>query len=194
MMRRYPVTIGLVLVCLAVFAVQVAIAGWSPSAAELESMGGSSAAEIRRGHFWVVFTSNFLHVNVAHLLMNVVALLAVGLLLELRIGSKLLLATALLACLVATPVALVAGQTKVSVGASVILLAWVLVAVVLDPAMDEWLGPVGWGILAAEVIIGIVVPGIDNLAHVAGAVVGLLVGVGIRTFSRQLPDPQHPDA
>lgn len=169
---RVPVvTLGLATACLAAYAWQVAEAGWSMSAAELLDLGGASAG----APAWTLLTANVLHAGPLHLLLNLVALLLLGVLLEREIGWPRTAMLVLVGGVVAMGAATALQGDAVTVGVSGIVLALLGWALRRDPHRTRSLGTVAWSILPVALLSTLLAPGTSLGAHAGGLAVGLLL-------------------
>ena len=152
------------------------------------------------GEWWRVVTAIFFHAGLLHLLFNMYALYVVGSILEEAWGATKLLAafllTGIFASLLSATVPILARPVSAlmhaagSVGASgaIFGLFGALGAALYRRRRSPWaranLAQIGL-IVAINLFIGFVVPGIDNLAHLGGLVSGLAIGVGFDASTSQ---------
>ncbi len=180
-----PAIIGL---CVAVFFID------SATGRRIATLGMSQPYLVyRTGEWWRILTAIFLHAGLLHLLFNMYALYITGSILEEAWGSLRLLAafmvTGVFASLVSatTPVffhsAVQLTKTPGSVGASgaIFGLFGALGVAMFRRRHSPWarsnLAQIGL-IVAVNLAIGFMVPGIDNLAHLGGLVSGSIIGAG----------------
>jgi rhomboid protease GluP len=167
-----------------VFLAELALGG-STNPATLVLLGANVPALVRAGEVWRLVASLFLHIGVVHLAVNGWALYQLGSLFENLMGS---LRTALVffaSGIAGSLVSLVTAKDAeaISAGASgaIFGLLGALVAVLLRrrgqlrPAGRSLLMQLGgWAVF--NVVLGFVLPGIDNGAHLGGCAAGLLLG------------------
>lgn len=133
------------------------------------------------GQWWRLITCCFLHIGVFHLLMNMYALLYIGLLLEPLLGSAKFLAAYLLTGLAASITSLMWHDLTISAGASGaifgmygVFLAMLTTNLIEKSARKTMLTSivvfVGYNLLNG------MKGGIDNAAHIGGLVSGLIIG------------------
>ena len=173
---KYPVTASTVLL-----AIGVTIAWWS----KVDISPLFETAMIRRGEIWRLFTSAFPHTGILHLAFNVYWIWVFGTLAEEVYGH---LKTAALLALFAFgsgsfEFALAAGGVGLSgVGYGLFGLLWVLSS--RDDRFRDAVDQrtvrlfVGWFVLCVATTVLKIFP-VANIAHAAGAVLGILVGVAI---------------
>jgi membrane associated rhomboid family serine protease len=174
---RLPlVTAALALICLVAYVMEVDAYGLFPDADELRAAGGASRDAIADGDWWTLLTANVLHVTPWHLLLNLLALLIVGILLEREVGwarfGVLCLVGGLASMGLGVLLQIGAGVVGVS-GVVYAIAAW---AVVRDVHRTRALGIVAWSILPIGVIYTFLVPGISIGGHLGGLLAGLTVG------------------
>ncbi len=183
-----PVTLVLVLANLIIFAAMVANGAglWhTPNGVQL-AWGAGFGPATSDGEWWRLGTAIFLHFGLLHLAMNMWALWDGGRLVERLYGSLRFAAIFLGSGLTGNLVSLIIhGDRAVSGGASGAifgvygaLLVWLWrERLSVHPTDFRWL----FGGLAVFSIVtlgfGLIIPGIDNAAHVGGFVTGGLFGI-----------------
>lgn len=184
-MRRAPVIHLLLLLCVVAYAVLGWRTGgwWVADAGDLIRAGGAFAPALAAGEPWRLLSAIFLHGGLVHLLVNGVALRDIGHEVEVRDGHGRTLLVFLLAGAVGFAASSAWHPEVVSIGASgaiLGLIGWWGVGV--------WKSPGGRGdafraarlralgiYLAVVFGAGLLVPGIDNMAHLAGLLTGALL-------------------
>ena len=129
-----------------------------------------------------LLTSMFLHGGLMHLLMNLYGLLIAGSLLEPALGSFRLAAAYLLSGLAGSVASVVVHPATVSVGASGAifgLFGLLLVMMALGDGRVAALKRVFMTnvmvFVALNLVLGFLLPGIDNAAHIGGFLMGALL-------------------
>ena len=174
----------------AFFAVNVAIwllmtlAGGSENGEVLIRFGANVAPLIVEGEIWRLFTANFLHIGIVHLVFNSYALYVLGPEMEALFGSPRFVAIYLMSGLsgsifsfgLHTDVALSAGASTSIFGLVGALLAFFV-------RNRRHFGDVGRRrvshylfVAVLNLYIGLSVRGIDNLGHIGGFAGGLTLG------------------
>jgi len=153
-----------------------------PSSFTLRYMGGKWEPWIVDGEVWRLITPIFLHGGLLHLFSNVFFQLRFGWVLEARWGIPRTVFIYLIAGIGASAMSAFCAPRTVSVGASGALFG-ILAADVTYLALnwDSILNNAGEAIMLAIIIIlnlvlGFTGTGIDNYAHLGGAIFGLLLG------------------
>ena len=177
------VTIALVIINVAVFLVMT-LNGNTENTQYLYEHGGMYVPSvINNGEWYRVFTHMFIHSGFQHIFNNMIMLLAVGLTLEERMGHIRYTIVYLVGGLGATALSSAyewyTGSFSVSVGASGAIMA-VFAALVMatikerknsgDRAVRRLL------IVLAVMVFGNIGPEINWMAHLGGAITGLILG------------------
>ena len=142
----------------------------------------TSGSDIARGQVWRLITPIFLHIGPVHLLMNMMAMQSLGTLIELRRGPWRLAIMVLVIAVVSNLAQYAysgpsfAGISGVAFG----LFGYAWVKSEYDPAAGIAIHPSSVKMMLVFMVIcmtGLVGP-IGNAAHVAGLVMGILLGYG----------------
>ena len=180
----------------AILAVNVAVFGLD---VVLRLAGGNRLLEagamvpvlVARGEWWRLLTAMFLHVSVLHLALNSFGLYLFGNLVEQSLGTARMVTLYLVTGFCASAVSFAFGPVGVAaVGASGavfgLLGAW-LAYNLRRRSLAMARANVQWALLliGINLVFGLSVPGIDNLAHVGGLVAGLVAGLGIEGVGRR---------
>jgi rhomboid protease GluP len=183
-----PVTRAILTLNVAVFVVQVLLAGGAvavvsiPVREELLFGANYPLATVGDARWETLVTACFLHGGVLHLGMNMLALWQAGPLVERAVGSArmapMYLVAGVVGNLASTLLAVVRGQEMFGVGASGAISGVIAAALVVGWRVQGWKGPltqamVRW--LAFVLIFGFVVKNVDNAAHAGGAVAGAAI-------------------
>jgi rhomboid protease GluP len=138
---------------------------------------------IREGEYWRLLTAMFLHANLLHLLVNLVALFQLGSLYELMFGTRRFVLIYVVSGLAAslTSMMRIDGASVGASGAIFGILGAFVFSVFRSPrfrheraARNLVAQCVFW--IIANIAIGFQIPQIDNAAHIGGLVAGLLLG------------------
>ena len=158
------------------------------------AVGGQYAPLVDAGDVYRLFTSTVLHGDALHLVVNGLALLALGRLLEPWFGKLRVLVWFSLGAVGASGISHLAGAPQ-SDGASGGAFALLGVALVLgwrhrmdfEPTTRRVMGPVLWAFTAGNVLLSFAVPFIDASAHLGGLALGLVFGLAARTAGFRTP-------
>lgn len=133
------------------------------------------------GEWWRVITNCFLHIGIVHLLLNMYALLYIGLLLEPRLGSLRFFTAYLLTGIAGSVNSLYWHELTISAGASGaifglygVFLAMLTTNLIEKTARKALLTSVG--VFVIYNLANGVKGGIDNAAHIGGLICGLIIG------------------
>jgi len=147
------------------------------------------------GQWWRLLTCCFLHIGILHLLMNMYALMYIGLLLEPYLGRLRFIVAYLLTGLASSLASLYWHDLTVSAGASgaifgmygiflAMLTTKLIPKEVRGPLLSSIAVFVGYNLLAG------MKSGIDNAAHIGGLISGLLIGYLFYPGLRQPGNPR----
>ncbi len=198
---RLIVTPTLLVGIVAVYLLMVATSGevgFSPRT--LVHWGAQFKPAIALGQWWRLLTAMWLHANPIHLALNALFLWRFGSYVERLLGHGVFLIVYLLAGVVASVVSLqFQPGNGLSVGASGALfgLVGVLLMVAMTSRGSGTLGdmlaelrPNLISVVGTNLMLGFVVPGIDNAAHLGGLGGGLVLGWLVGRHSRDaIPTP-----
>lgn len=164
---------------------------FNPRIIDLVDWGADSGILVHSGDWWRLLTCMFVHVGFIHLGLNMWALYALGRVVERILGTWIYLALYLFSGLAGSAASLVWNPVVVSAGASGAIFG-VLGALlgfsvggrghvpgqILKGLQRNSLAFVGYNVL-----FGLMIPGIDNAAHLGGLFSGILLGaIGSRPF------------
>ena len=155
----------------------------TPESQSLLDWGANFKPLTLEGQWWRLFTATFLHIGILHLLLNMYALLYIGLLLEPYLGKGRFLAAYLISGIAASLASLWWHDVTISAGASgaIFGLYGVFLALLTTKLLDKSVKKALFTSIAFFVgynLLNGLKPnsGIDNAAHVGGLLSGLLIG------------------
>lgn len=178
-----PATCLLVGACLLVYLVEVAMGGATNSLVLLR-LGADSLPLVRAGQWWRLFTAAFLHIGLAHLVVNMVTLYYIGGYVERLYGSWRFLTIYAVSVLAGNLAAAYCTPVGLSAGASTAIFGLFGAFLFLGAQFRE---QPGLGRLARQYLILIVmnllfdlaVPGISLTGHLGGLFGGFLAGAAL---------------
>jgi membrane associated rhomboid family serine protease len=160
-----------------------------------ERLGRFTSGSLRRGEIWTLFTYQFVHGNLLHLLMNMLGLYFIGRLVASQLGAVQFAAIYLLggvagALFETVLTAVTVGRPIAMVGASASVSALLCVFVTIAPGLPVRVFPfpftftlarlawiyIGFNAVLGLVSLGSASTGVAYLAHVGGALYGILHG------------------
>ena len=154
-----------------------------PENQDLVNWGANFRPLTLEGQWWRLFTACFLHIGIFHLLLNMYALLYIGLLLEPYLGKTRFLAAYLISGIAASLTSLWWNDLTISAGASGAIFGMygVFLALLTTNLFDS---SVKKALLTSIVVfVGYNIlnglkpdSGIDNAAHIGGLLSGLIIG------------------
>jgi rhomboid protease GluP len=150
---------------------------------ELLHWGGDLGVAVFQGQYWRMLTSAFLHAGLMHIAGNMYFLWQLGLLTEQIVGSWKMLVLYLIAALASSALSILIHPYTVSVGASGAIFGLAGALLVFARRKIRFgnnqmlvykglLQFVGWNI-----VLGFVIPAVDNAAHIGGLIAGLVIGM-----------------
>jgi len=163
-----------------------------PDTGTLLSWGANFRPITLEGQWWRLLTNCFLHIGIFHLLMNMYALLFIGILLEPHIGRARLLSAYLLTGIMASVCSIYWHDITISAGASGAIFG--MYGVFLAMLTTNLIEKTARKALLASIVIFVVYnlingmkEGIDNAAHIGGLISGLIIGYAF------IPGLKKPD-
>ncbi len=194
--RAIPVTYALLAVNLVIFLL-MELSGGSMTEATLMAFGVKSNASIDQGEVWRFITPVFIHIGVLHLVLNSYALWIVGQQVERLYGSARFVTlyvvmgiSGVAGSYLFSPSALSAGASGAIFGLFGVLLTFGIrhrhsVPQFLSRAIRVGILPV----IGINLIIGFLIPIIDNAAHIGGLLAGMTLAavVGFETPGSRTP-------
>jgi rhomboid protease GluP len=172
------------------------VSGTAPTGHELARWGSNVSGLTWPGQPWRLVTSLFVHGGITHLLLNMASLWLLGVLLEARTGGRRLLAAYLASGVAASAATLwyhSGGINSTGASGAIFGLYGLLLMLLISKkiVLDKWdrrgmLGLVLYLVLS-NLISGLT-GNIDNIAHVGGLLMGLLVAVPLQLSLRRRTD------
>lgn len=162
------------------------LAGGSTDTGVLLSFGAMFGPFIAEGEYWRLFTAMFLHAGGFHLAFNMIALWSFGGTVERLFGHYRFIALYVLAGLAGSVASYLFNHVSVAVGASGAVFGILGALAAFFVTQRQLMGKMGQRNLtsilflaAINLVIGFVVPGIDNWAHLGGLAGGFAVGYAL---------------
>lgn len=140
------------------------------------------------GEWWRLITAMFLHVGVLHLALNSFGLYIFGSLVEQTLGTARMVTLYLVTGFCASAASFAFGPANVAaVGASGAVFGMLGVWLAYNlrrRSLSMARANVQWALMliGINLVFGLSVPGIDNVAHVGGLLAGVAAGFGIEGF------------
>ncbi|MBI2922565.1 MAG: rhomboid family intramembrane serine protease [Planctomycetes bacterium] len=180
----YPLSIGLLIACAAIFGVtDLGLMG--ERGASLKEWGMNSGAGLERGEYWRLVTSMFLHGGVVHILLNGWVLWQLCPPLERDIGTARFAAIWFGAGIAGSLASSCIDAASVGASGAIfgVLATWLRVfrvrrgswrATIADPIAKQFLL---WTVL--NLVLGFTIPRISNAAHIGGMVGGWMISAAL---------------
>jgi rhomboid protease GluP len=189
-----PILVGLNILIFVLMALK-GVSIIEPDNESLLNWGANFRPLTLEGQWWRLITNTFLHIGIFHLLLNMYALVYIGLLLEPYLGKIRFISAYLLTGLTASIVSLWWHDITISAGASGaifgmygVFLAMLTTDLIEKTARKALLTSIG--VFVAYNLINGIKGGIDNAAHIGGLIGGLIIGYCF-TFSLKKPDDKR---
>ena len=172
---NYPITILLIIICGIVYFLQY------QSGEEFTSKYAMMSLQVKRGQYYRLLTSGFLHGNISHLLMNMLALYNLGSALEPFLGSVKFLIAILLSIVGGNlMVYLKERRTVMTVGISGGLYGLMFIYFVFLWSLGLLTIPSIRNSVLRTILINAFItfmPGISMYGHLGGALSGIILGL-----------------
>ena len=181
---------------LLVFILMVAsgISFFEPTTLDLLNWGANLRTLTIEGQWWRLVTNIFLHIGIFHILLNMYALLYIGLILEPYIGKLRFASAYLFTGIIASLASIYWNPQTVSAGASGaifgmygVFLAMLTTNIIDKSARKPLLASIG--VFVIYNLMNGMKAGIDNAAHIGGLLSGLAFGY---CFYPSLKQPSQP--
>ncbi|GAA0116880.1 rhomboid family intramembrane serine protease [Clostridium senegalense] len=146
-------------------------------------LGGMVNLLVKNGEYYRLFTAGFLHASVLHLTLNMIALNAIGSIVEKILGKGKFIIVYILSLIFASYGSYVVANVKLGIGISVGasgaifgLLGSLLIIVFLNKKVFGKTVLRGiTEVIVVNLLIGFFVPNIDITAHVIGGIAGAII-------------------
>ncbi len=173
---------------------------FAPTSEFIRAFGSKSIVDIAGGEYWRFITPMFVHIGFIHLFFNSMGIYYVGYQIELILGARWFVAVYLLAGIVGNLASCLFSLTP-SAGASGALFGLLGAGFRLERVVGKSLETNGEhprprkrvyaGMVISNLILGLVIPMIDNSAHIGGVVTGwLLMEAVLRSKPNRLLTPK----
>ncbi len=166
---------------------------FEPSGDSLLAWGANYKAITLNGEWWRMISSCFIHIGILHLLMNMYALIYIGLLLEPLLGKMRFLSAYLLSGLLASLISLWWHDNAVGAGASGaifgmygVFLALLTTNYIEQSARKVFLSSIG--IFVGYNLLNGLKGNVDNAAHIGGLISGMAIGYAFLPSLRNIND------
>ena len=173
---------------IAFFAV-FALSGANLNVLNLLRYGALNSVLVQNGEFWRLITAGFLHSGIFHLIFNMYALYIIGTQIENFAGKWKFLAIYFCSMLTASLMSCIINPNSVSVGASGAIFGLLGALVYFGYHYRLYLGSVLRNqiipLILFNLLLGFMVSGIDNAAHLGGLIGGLLISMALGVQKRE---------
>ena len=150
---------------------------------EFYNLFASYGPFVKMGDYYRLLTAAFMHANIAHLIFNMYALWIIGMQLESFIGKWRYLVVYLFSAISGSLLSVIVTPNAVSVGASGAIFGLLGALLYFGYHYRVYLGTVIKSqiipLIVINLLLGFMVPGIDNAAHIGGLIGGALIMIGV---------------
>lgn len=180
--KKIVITYAIMAICTILFFLTYIYGKGSITNFALYKLGAVFSPAVQKGEIWRLITGTFLHASVMHLFVNMYSLYVIGSQLENFVGKGKFLAIYLISAISGSLMSCIFGNS-ISVGASGALFGLLGSMLYFGYHYRLYLG----SILKAQIIpiiiinllIGFIVPNIDNAAHIGGLIGGYLTTMAL---------------
>lgn len=138
---------------------------------------------IKSGQYYRILTGTFLHANIFHVFFNCYALYIIGTQLESFLGKTKYLLVYLFSAVTASLMSMIFLGNNVSIGASGAIFGLMGSLVYFGYYYRVYLGSIVKSqiipLIATNLLLGLMITGIDNFAHIGGLIGGLLITMAL---------------
>ncbi len=187
--KKIVVTNILIVINVLVFFVTFALSGANLNVLHLLRYGALNSVLVQNGEFWRLVTAGFLHGGIFHLLFNMYSLYIIGTQIENFVGKWKFLVIYFCSMITASLMSCVMSPNSVSVGASGAIFGLLGALVYFGYHYRLYLGSVLRNqiipLILFNLLLGFMVSGIDNAAHLGGLIGGLLISMALGVQKRE---------
>ena len=180
--KKMIITPIIIAICVLVFIAMYIWGRGSEDTITLLMFGANFRPLIQAGEIWRLATSMFLHIGIVHLVVNMYSLLIIGRQLESFLGKWKFLIVYLGSGIIGSLLSVVI-HSSISAGASGAIFGLLGSLLYFGYHYRLYLGAVlktqVIPIIILNLLIGFMVPGIDNFAHIGGLVGGYLITMAV---------------
>ncbi len=171
--------------CVLIWMIFIDINVLGPSSSSLLEIGGLRITEFQSGQYWRLISYQFIHAGIMHFLLNMGFLIIISLFLESNLSSLKYGMIYILSGLFAGVCSMYFNDAVVTVGASGALfglVGWLGGHALRQKDLFSAFQRIKFILIlaGASVAIGLILPGVDNAAHIGGFAFGILLGLIIR--------------
>lgn len=178
-LRRIPVTVTLIAICILVF-LWMTILGGSTNSGVLVFAGAKYTPLILQGQWWRLLTAGFVHIGIQHLIINMITLYFIGMYVEELFGHFKMLVIYLVSVFVGNLASMLFQPIQnISAGASTGLFglfgAFIMLGVTnRNNPMIQQLAKQFLILVVVNIGFDLLMPGVDLAGHLGGLVGGFL--------------------
>lgn len=187
--KKIVVTNILIFLNVLIFFVVFALSNANLNILNLLRYGALNSILVQNGEIWRLITAGFLHGGIFHLLFNMYSLYIIGTQIENFVGKWKFLLIYFCSMITASLMSCVISPNSVSVGASGAIFGLLGALVYFGYHYRLYLGSVLRNqiipLIIFNLLLGFMVSGIDNAAHIGGLIGGLLISMALGVQKRE---------
>ncbi len=179
--KKLIVTPILLFINVALFLMTYLLSKGNLSASFLVHFGALYAPYVKLGEVWRLVTSGFLHGGILHLIFNMYALYLIGTQMENFVGKWKFLFIYFVSMITGSLMSVVLNPNTVSIGASGAIFGLLGALLYFGYYYRVYLGSVLRSqiipVILLNLLLGFLIPGVDNFAHIGGIIGGVLASM-----------------
>ncbi len=181
--KKIVFTNALIFINVLIFMITFVLSKTNLSTYDLIKYGASFSPLVKSGEVWRLITAAFLHAGIIHLLVNMYSLYIIGTQVETYIGKYKFLGIYLVSAISGTLMSCIFNPNVVSVGASGAIFGLLGSLLYFGYHYRLYLGSVLRNqiipIIIINLVLGFMVPSVDNAAHIGGLLGGYLATMAL---------------
>ena len=177
------ITYGIIAICIIVFICMYIFGNGSYDNMTLIKFGANVDSLVKSGHFYRLITCAFLHIGIFHLIFNMYALYVIGPQVESFFGKTKFIIIYLISTISASLLSMVFNHNTICAGASGAIFGLLGCILYFGYHYRIYLGNVIKSqivpIIILNLLLGFMISGVDNYAHIGGLVGGILATMAV---------------
>lgn len=181
--KKIVATNAIIVINVIAFFITLLLSNMNLTASKLVEYGGLFAPYIKNMELYRLITAGFLHVSIFHLLFNMYALYILGTQVENFVGKTKFLIIYFYSMITASLMSAIIHPSVVSVGASGAIFGLLGALLYFGYYYRLYLGSILKNqiipLIVINLLFGMIMPGVDNAAHIGGLIGGLFIALAL---------------
>lgn len=181
--KKPTITYALIIINVLMFLAMYLFGNGSTDIQTLINFGATVDVLIKQGELFRLLTSAFLHIGILHLALNMYALYIIGPQIESFLGKTKFITIYLFSAITGNLLSMVFANNTIGAGASGAIFGLLGSLLYFGYHYRVYLGGVLRSqiipLIALNLLLGFIMPGIDNAAHVGGLIGGILITMAL---------------